>query len=246
MKYIDVELSHEGKTRETRFHYQFTPTGPGEESFVISNDQNCSIQTKKNTFFQTNIIWIEQSKEFVPVKDGFHMSPVYQLQPYDIALKNKFRVGIRYEKDLVAHSNLGIYYYDPKAEDWIYTPTENSRQKQILTAELDHLDAVTVIQDLDSPLIKRMFPDNSGRYHIKDVTQIKILVDDLISGIEPQESSFDLLLNDLPVFAAYQPIKKEISYRIEQPLTKGQHKIEFKVRDRMNNESAETIYFVVF
>lgn len=246
MKYIDVELSHEGKTRETRFHYQFTPTGPGEESFVISNDRNCSIQTKKNTFFQTNIIWIEQSKEFVPVKDGFHMSPVYQLQPYDIALKNKFRVGIRYEKDLVAHSNLGIYYYDPKAEDWIYTPTENSRQKQILTAELDHLDAVTVIQDLDSPLIKRMFPDNSGRYHIKDVTQIKILVDDLISGIEPQESSFDLLLNDLPVFAAYQPIKKEISYRIEQPLTKGQHKIEFKVRDRMNNESAETIYFVVF
>ena len=78
------------------------------------------------------------------------------------------------------------------------------------------------------------------------MTQIKILVDDLISGIEPQESSFDLLLNDLPVFAAYQPIKKEISYRIEQPLTKGQHKIEFKVRDRMNNESAETIYFVVF
>ena len=76
--------------------------------------------------------------------------------------------------------------------------------------------------------------------------KIKIVVDDLISGINSHESSFDLLFNEKPVFCAYQPIKKEISYSFEQPLTAGQHKIDFTVRDRMGNESAETIYFVVF
>jgi hypothetical protein len=78
------------------------------------------------------------------------------------------------------------------------------------------------------------------------VNEIKIIVNDPISGIESEEASFDLLFNDTPIFFAYQPIKKEISYPFNQPLTAGQHKIEFKVRDRMGNESAETIYFVVY
>lgn len=246
MNYVDVELTHEGQVRETRFHYEMISTGPGQESVVASQDRNCSIQTQKNTFYQTNIIWIDKVNEFAPLTEGYHLSPVYQLQPYDITLKNKFKVGIRYERDLAAHSNLGIYYYDPKNEKWVYTATENNQRKQILTAELTKMDAVTVIQDLDSPLIKRTFPADGGRYHIKDVKKIKIVVDDLISGINSHESSFDLLFNEKPVFCAYQPIKKEISYSFEQPLTADQHKIDFTVRDRMGNESAETIYFVVF
>ena len=246
MKYVDVELTHEGLSRETRFHYLLQAVGPGQEYHVISNDRNCSIETKPGTFYQTNVIWIDKVKEFAPVTDGFHLSPVYQIQPFDLALKSKFRVGIRYDRDLVEHSNLGIYYYDGKEEEWVYTPTENNRRKQILTAELEQMDAVTVIQDLDSPQIKNTFPGNSGRYHIQDVNRIEIEVDDSISGIESEEASFDLLLNDNPVHPAYQPLKKTVSYNFDHPLKEGQHKIDFKVRDRMGNESAETIYFSVY
>ena len=246
MKYVDVELTHEGLSRETRFHYLLQAVGPGQEYHVISNDRNCSIETKPGTFYQTNVIWIDKVKEFAPVTDGFHLSPVYQIQPFDLAIKSKFRVGIRYDRDLVEHSNLGIYYYDGKEEEWVYTPTENNRRKQILTAELEQMDAVTVIQDLDSPQIKNTFPGNSGRYHIQDVNRIEIEVDDSISGIESEEASFDLLLNDNPVYPAYQPLKKTVSYNFDQPLKEGQHKIDFKVRDRMGNESAGTIYFSVY
>ena len=246
MKYVDVELTHEGLSRETRFHYLLQAVGPGQEYHVISNDRNCSIETKPGTFYQTNVIWIDNVKEFAPVTDGFHLSPVYQIQPFDLALKSKFRVGIRYDRDLVEHSNLGIYYYEGKEEKWVYTPTENNRRKQILTAEMEQMDAVTVIQDLDSPQIKNTFPGNSGRYHIQDVNRIEIEVDDSISGIESEEASFDLLLNDNPVYPAYQPLKKTLSYNFDQPLKEGQHKIDFKVRDRMGNESARTIYFSVY
>ena len=246
MKYVDVELTHEGLSRETRFHYLLQAVGPGQEYHVISNDRNCSIETKPGTFYQTNVIWIDNVKEFAPVTDGFHLSPVYQIQPFDLALKSKFRVGIRYDRDLVEHSNLGIYYYEGKEEKWVYTPTENNRRKQILTAEMEQMDAVTVIQDLDSPQIKNTFPGNSGRYHIQDVNRIEIEVDDSISGIESEEASFDLLLNDNPVYPAYQPLKKTVSYNFDQPLKEGQHKIDFKVRDRMGNEFAGTIYFSVY
>ena len=246
MKYVDVELTHEGLSRETRFHYLLQAVGPGQEYHVISNDRNCSIETKPGTFYQTNVIWIDKVKEFAPVTDGFHLSPVYQIQPFDLAIKSKFRVGIRYDRDLVEHSNLGIYYYDGKEEEWVYTPTENNRRKQILTAELEQMDAVTIIQDLDSPQIKNTFPGNSGRYHIQDVNRIEIEVDDSISGIESEEASFDLLLNDNPVYPAYQPLKKTVSYNFDHPLKEGQHKIDFKVRDRMGNESAGTIYFSVY
>ena len=246
MKYVDVELTHEGLSRETRFHYLLQAVGPGQEYHVISNDRNCSIETKPGTFYQTNVIWIDNVKEFAPVTDGFHLSPVYQIQPFDLAIKSKFRVGIRYDRDLVEHSNLGIYYYDGKDEEWVYTTTENNRRKQILTAEMEQMDAVTVIQDLDSPQIKNTFPGNSGRYHIRDVNRIEIEVDDSISGIESEEASFDLLLNDNPVYPAYQPLKKTVSYNFDHPLKEGQHKIDFKVRDRMGNESAGTIYFSVY
>ena len=246
MKYVDVELTHDDLSRETRFHYALTAAGPGQEYHAISNDRNCSIETKPGTFYQSSVIWIDQVEEFVPVINGFHLSPVYQLQPYDLAIKGDFKVGIRYDRDLVKHSNLGIYFFDGKAGKWVYAPTENNQRKQILKATIEHMDAVTVIQDLDSPQIIKTFPGNGGRYHIEDVNNILIEVSDSISGIESEESSFNLSLNDNPVYPAYQPIKKQISFDFDQPLKEGQHKITFKVRDRMGNEASETIYFSVY
>ena len=185
-------------------------------------------------------------KVYAPIKNGFHLSPVYQLQPYDLALKGKFQVGIKYSKNLVEHSNLGIYYYDRKDQDWIYSPTKNNRRKLILTTELEKMDAVTIIQDLDSPIIKTTFPGDGGKYNIRDVIKISIQIDDYLSGIESIESSFDLLIDKIPVYPAYQPIKKIVSYNLDQPLNSGVHTINFKVRDKIGNESEKDIHFTVF
>ena len=66
----------------------------------------------------------------------------------------------------------------------------------ILTASLDHMEAVTIIQDLDSPKITKFFPGNGGRYNKEDIRKISVYVDDALSGIEAKESSFSLKLND--------------------------------------------------
>ena len=246
MQYVDVLLEHNDLSRETRFHYLLQSVEPGEESFILSNDRYCSIKTKPGTFFQNNIVWIDQVKKFAKIENGFHMTPVYQLQPYDLVLKGNFIVGIRYSRDLVEHSNLGIYYYDPKAEKWTYTKTENNKRKQLLTAELENMDAITVIQDLNPPKIKSTFPGNNGQYHFGDVNKIIFKIEDDISGIEPEEKSFSLTLNDTQLYPAFQPIKKTITYNFDQPIPKGSHKIQFSVKDRMENKSNQIIYFSIY
>ncbi len=246
MKYIDIELHHKDQSRMTRFHYELQSVGPGSEEHIFSNDRNCSIKSMPGTFFQDNVVWIEEIKEVSKISDGFHMSPVYQLQPYDLTLKGKFQLGIRYHRDLLEHSNLGIYYYDQNSEKWTYSQTDNNRRKQILSTNLDKFDAVTIIQDLDSPIIKNMFPGNHGQYHLGDVNKIFIEVDDVISGIEPEEQSFQLLLNDIVVYPAFQPIKKTLTYNFDQPLKKGPHKIDFTVHDRMGNKTNNSVYFSIY
>ena len=63
--------------------------------------------------------------------------------------------------------------------------------------------------------IIKFFPENGGRYESRDIKEIKIYIDDHISGIEPNENSFNLKFNDIKIYPAYQPIKKIISYKIK-------------------------------
>mgnify|MGYP001276140499 CR=1 FL=1 len=243
IKYIDVELSHEGLSRETRFHFRASVAEPGKETVVLSEDKNCSIQILPETLYQTNAVWIEKVKKYAPVKEGFHLSPVYQLQPFNIPLRGEFKVGIRYDFELVEHSNLGIYYFNNKDEKWTYVSTQNNRKKQILSASLAQLDAVTIIQDLEPPIILSMHPGNGAGYKIEDIKNIQIIVDDKISGIDAKEESFELSLNGHPLYFSYQPVKKEISYTLEQPLKDGPHQIDFKVSDRFGNTSSKSAFF---
>ena len=112
--YVLVELYSNDKIKETRFHYQLKAIESKEETSIFSNDRNCIIHTKTGSLFQKNVLWIDKVKKFAEVKDGFHLSSVYQLQPYDLALKSKIEVQLKYNENLREHSNLGIYYYNQK------------------------------------------------------------------------------------------------------------------------------------
>ena len=76
-----------------------------------------------------------------------------------------------------------------------------------------------------------MHPNEGGRYKSDAITQIRISVDDKLSGIEASRI-LELKLNGQPLYVAYQPIKKEISYYLERPLKNSNHNISFSVIDR--------------
>lgn len=245
INYIDITISNNGVSKEVRFNYNGKFINSNKKGVVFSFDKNCSIQTNKNSLYNNGIFWIERVKKFMPVKNGYHLSPVYQLEPFDIALKDSFLVGIRYNQEYTNYSKLGIYYFDQKENKWLYSNTKNNKKNRVLTTSLKELDAVTIIQDLIPPKIINSFPEDGGRYMSKDLSQISIYIDDNISGIKSSENSMSLKFNGSKILYAYQPKQKKIYHRFKKPLRKGNHKINIILRDKLNNIMKKEISFSV-
>ena len=243
VKYVDVSLTQGDLARETRFNFIPGLAEPKMKTVILSRDKNCSIQTLTSTVYSPTAIWIEKVDKHAPVKNGYHLSSVYQLQPFDRVLKDEFLVGLRYNHRYSGHTKMGIYYYDEKLEDWEYVQTKNNPERNILTAPLDQLHAITIIQDLVTPQILKTFPANNGHYKGSDITKIIIDVDDSISGIEAKEKSFSVKLDGKKLFCAYQPVKKQISYIFDRGLSAGEHQLNIIVIDKVGNKIEKGISF---
>ncbi|MEE8334992.1 MAG: Ig-like domain-containing protein, partial [Candidatus Neomarinimicrobiota bacterium] len=112
-----------------------------------------------------------------------------------------------------------------------------------LTGEIRELNAVAVIQDLTAPEIISMHPGNYGKYNGYELHRLSIVVNDNLSGINPEEDTFSLELDQENVRFSYQPQKKEISYNLTKTLSTGEHTLSVKVQDRAGNEVQKTITF---
>ena len=243
VKYVDISLKNDKLSRETRFNFMPGIAEPNIKTVIISKDMNCSIQTLPNTVYSPTAIWIEKVDKHAPVKNGYHLSSVYQLQPFDRVLKNEFLLGMKYSHRLSGHTKMAIYYFDEKSENWNYVKTKNNPSKNILTANLDQLHAVTIIQDLIPPQILNTYPANGGHYEGKEIKKLIIDIEDTISGIEPKEKSISIKLNGTKLFCAYQPVKKQITYDLDRGLNEGNHTIDITIIDRVGNQTDRAISF---
>ena len=231
--------------RQIRFDFPYTVAQPGSAVTVISKDGLFSIRSKKNSISRSTLMWIEAVHKYAPVKNGNHLSRVYQLQPYEQPLLNSINIAVRYSSKYKNRDKLHLYFYDQK-EGWSFIHTENNNERQVLTGEVKQLEAVTIIEDIIPPVIKSIHPGNNGNYPSLELSEFKIQIDDLLSGFDPSENSFELILDDQPLIYAYQPKLKTISYELEQPLLIGEHSLQFTVKDRAGNEASQKVKFNVY
>ncbi|MBL7014014.1 MAG: M23 family metallopeptidase [Candidatus Marinimicrobia bacterium] len=245
IKYVDISFMKDGQTRDVRFKYQFGLAENGKAIRVLSQDKRCSILTNKNTVYNPVAFWIDKVKKGAAVKNGFQLSPIYQLQPFELTLKDTFRVGIRYDQQYALHSGMAIYRFDQKDESWVFLPTKNDKNEHILSTTLDQCDALTIIQDLKAPIVISSFPAKGGHYKAKDMDKILVVIDDILSGIDGDEETLSLELNGQPVIFAYQPMKKEISFFLKSPLSSGPHDFSVSAIDRVGNKMTRTIPFLI-
>lgn len=218
---------------------------PQKTVSVLSVDKNCSIRAPKETLYDPTLVWIDHIKNGSNIKQGTQCSEVYQLQPFEIPLKTPMKVGIRYEDEFALEKGLAIYMYNAKKEKWKYLPSKNSPSKRIITAEIKELNAVTILQDKAPPVVEKTFPTQNIHYDYQDVEIIRVYVDDDLSGIAPNEESIALMIDGHKVYPAYQPIKKEISYRLTEPFKAGKHTLNIFVQDKAGNSTKKTIQFSI-
>ena len=207
---------------------------PNKQTSVISNDKNCSIQITNTSLYDTSLIWIEKINHPVEPKGGTRLSSVYQLQPFELALKDTIRIGIRYSNQIKNMKNVSLYYYNQK-DGWTFLPSSMHTNRQVIASTLFSLDAITIMQDIEPPFIRKVYPENGGKFHYKDLKTISVIADDYLSGLNSDEKSMSMKLDDIPVRYAFQPIKKELSYYLPTPLEDGEHTMEYKISDQAGN-----------
>ena len=217
---------------------------PNKQKNILSNDKNCSVQITNNSLYDTSLIWIEKINHPVEPKGGTRLSSVYQLQPFELALKDTIRIGIRYSNHIKNMKNISLYYYNQK-DGWTFLPSTMHSNRQVIASTLFSLDAITIMQDIEPPFIRKVYPENGGKFHYKDLKTISIIADDYLSGLNSNEKSMEIKLDGLTVRFAFQPIKKELSYYLPTPLDAGEHTIEYKISDLAGNTVSGLSTFLV-
>ncbi|MBC8323465.1 MAG: M23 family metallopeptidase [Candidatus Marinimicrobia bacterium] len=228
------------------YKYAFKPAlaKSGEQAVVVSEDEMCSLQSLKTTFYDQSLIWIDAVENSVTPSHGKFLSNVYQLQPFDIPLQDTVRIGIRYDENAAKLEKTSLYYYD-QDDGWTYIQSKDSKKRQVLTGSLKSLEAVCILQDNIPPVIKSTFPAHGGHYYTEDVHQLQANVDDLLSGIAPEETSMTMTLNGKRLLYAFQPVSQTISYNLLDRLTLGNHTMTVSVNDRAGNSASSRIDFVI-
>ena len=217
---------------------------PNNKSNVLSNDKNCSMQITNNSLYDTSLVWIEKINHPVEPKGGTRLTSVYQLQPFELALKDTVRIGIRYNNQIKDMKNISLYYYNQK-HGWTFLPSSINKNRQVVSSTLHSLDAISIMQDIEPPFIRKVYPENNGRFHYKDLKTIYIIADDHLSGLNSDEKSMEMKLDGLSVRYAFQPIKKQLSFYLPTPLDAGQHKMEYTVSDNAGNTISGSSTFLV-
>ena len=217
---------------------------PNNKSNVLSNDKNCSMQITNNSLYDTSLVWIEKINHPVEPKGGTRLTSVYQLQPFELALKDTVRIGIRYNNQIKDMKNISLYYYNQK-HGWTFLPSSINKNRQVVSSTLHSLDAISIMQDIEPPFIRKVYPENNGRFHYKDLKTIYIIADDLLSGLNSDEKSMEMKLDGLSVRYAFQPIKKQLSFYLPTPLDAGEHKMEYTVSDNAGNTISGSSTFLV-
>ena len=213
---------------------------------LISNDGNCSIRTQKNSFLDPTLIWVEAVHKHAPVKKGNLVSRVYQLQPFDRPLLNPVNIAIRYPRKYKDNfKKIHLYNYD-SSEGWSYIKSNINTDRKVILGEVKHLDAIAIIEDNVNPVIKKIYPDQNGRYASLELRKFEAHIDDNLSGFEPNEKSFTLILNGEPQIYSFQPKTKKIKYELDRPLKIGEHQLEIEIKDRAENITKKNIQFIVY
>jgi len=222
--------------------FTFQPSISTISKTNISNDKNCILNINENTFYDTTAFWISKVINNSTIKNGRQISDIYQLNPFNIPLKDSASVKIKL-KDFESNNKKGIYYFDKK-EGWTYLNSKYNHEQKMFQASLFSLESVVILEDTIKPNIKEIFPGNNGIYKSSDVKEIKLEITDELSGIY-DKNQLDISLNSKNIYFDYHPIKKTIKHDLRNELNPGKHEIIISAKDNVGNISTKKINFSI-
>ena len=189
---------------------------------------------KAHTFYDTTFVWSRPVNTSQP-KEGQIITGPYFLKPYLIPFNNEIQLKMAIEP-IYTTSNIGIYYYDQKKNEWNYLPSQLAPDSMYISTSILSGEIFAVIEENNPPKLSDFIPDLNGTYYSSDLEHISFNVIDSFSGIEG-ETDIIVKLDDNPVVFEYNSYQNKVRYPLKYNLKKGVHTLYVQASDKVGNRS---------
>jgi len=228
-----------------KYEFDFNPTLVFRDSndTIFSWDSLCSVKVK-NTFYDTTLMWITKQNNPPKINSTNRKSNVYKLHPYGIPFKNDATVSLTVSNETdIEHC--AIYTFNKKKSKWDFERSSLDTMNNNISTKLSEPNIFTIFEDTKPPWFNYTYPKNQQTYLKNTVKNLKIILDDDLSGINSSEEYLQVYLNGKRLWIAYQPIEKKISYNLRNSLSIGEHNLLINIQDRSGNSASKSIKFFV-
>ncbi len=160
----------------------------------------------------------------------------YNLQPFDVPVKNGVRVSLTIPDSTLSVKGLGLYYWDMK-HGWTFIPSQWDETHRSFSARVTSLELFTLVRDTIPPIIlpAQKFENHMLASHKGYLT---FVLKDEMSGIQ-RESQIRVEVNGKWHLFDYDPEENIIFFRI--PARKsGTAEVRISVVDNSGNAAEKT------
>ena len=227
----------------SKYYYTSRPQllFPDSNQTIFSKDSLITVSLF-NSFFDTTLTWItDVSSRFYSARQN-RVSRVYDIFPKGIPANENLQVTFNFDNNLNT-DRFAVYRFDEEKRKWKYV--KSKIDTTIVSAGLSSPQIIAVFEDTQLPWVENSFPEANQVYAQDLFNEIKIRVDDNLSGIDYSENNLQVYLNGERLWVAYQPFEQEISYELKKPLALGEHKLDINFQDRSGNSIAKSFKFFI-
>ena len=198
---------------------------------IFSEDGNCIIEFPENSLFKKFWGRITENNEIN--SKNLTADKIYSLEPFDIPLRNRIKLFVKYPNESLNPEKFGIYSVN--GNGYVYSKSMVNNTLSYISSNIGELGKYALIKDIVPPVIYKVIPGNGANIRNRR-PEITVYFGDKLSGIGDEEN-YTLRLDGEKLICEYDLFLSKVFHTPEKSLSLGEHIIEFKVKDNMNNES---------
>jgi len=185
-----------------------------------------------------------QIYEEAPVNSNSYQffSPVYRVEPFDVPLKKRARISIKYPSNYERVDKLGIYSHSNGNGAWHFSGNNLDQINQTVSTYVNALNTYVLIEDIVPPEIQFIIP-REGQQLSNRLIEFQCKIVDNLSGIPDNPMAIRMYLDGKWILSELEPERKLVIHKPDVPFSKGKHTLKLSVKDRCYNVQEKSCSF---
>ena len=204
------------------------------------------VEFRPGTFYDSTFVWFSVVDVEPPDSAEFVLRPV-QIGPLTVPLRGPMGLQMKVPSNRLLPDHAGLFYLDRK-EGWTFMEPAGlaSRENLVRTRAYRALatsgEIFALIEEHEPPEVSILRPGRGATYAAQDLNDIRIFVDDRISGIA-NENAIRITLDGRPLIFEYNTLRKVAHYNLLGRLSPGEHQVIVSAIDQVGNTARDTLDF---